>query len=651
MALVYDSELGGYYDDGNADWYDYTPPETDTSNFDVNQFYADYENAGGWPSEDEQPTEKDVIDYMNRGTSNNSWLNGLGKALGDTAKDAFKKYIFDSETGKVNLAGLATLGAGLYTAYKGLSGSDKPGGYNKPVPKLEAVRHAVQYEDANRVPGSAGRKYFSDTQFVPAGQSAGAHEAASTQAAGLKSLQPNFQPEANPYIGKMPVTWNPAPAQAPQAAQPTQPVAALEIPSAQQAINQGGIQMAHGGLAHLAAGGRYLDGATDGMADEINTTIDGEQPAKLSHGEFVIPADVVSHLGNGNSDAGAKKLYEMMARVRKARTGNEEQGRQINPDSFMPGGKVGYANGGAVRFEVGGNVPAAATTATAPTSPGVTQDRSVSSALSPWVGDYATNALGQGAALANAPYQAYTGPLTAGASDLQKQAFAGSSELAGAGYQPTQFQGGIFDLAAANQYMNPYLQASLNPQIKELQRQNQIANMQNASQLSKAGAYGGGRQAIMNAESQRNLLGRVSDVLGQGYATAYDKAMAQYNADQARQMEAQKATEASRQYGADFGLKSLSNLANMGQTQRDIEQQGIAADKAQFEEQRDWAYKMPQYQLNLLSGLPIGTDTSSTDTSGLPGIMQNIAGLGSMYKTIEDSLKKLGVTTTTPAAS
>ena len=71
--------------------------------------------------------------------------------------------------------------------------------------------------------------------------------------------------------------------------------------------------MAHGGLAHLAAGGRYLDGATDGMADEINTTIDGEQPAKLSHGEFVIPADVVSHLGNGNSDAGAKKLYEMMA--------------------------------------------------------------------------------------------------------------------------------------------------------------------------------------------------------------------------------------------------------------------------------------------------------------------------------------------------
>lgn len=651
MALVYDSELGGYYDDGNADWYDYTPPEADTSGFDVNQFYADYENAGGWPSEENQPTEKDVIEYMNKGTSSNDWLNKLGSALGSGAKDAFKKYIFDPSTGKVNVAGLATLGAGLYTAYKGLSGSDKPGGYNKPVPKMEAVRQVVQYDDTNRRPGSAGRQYFTDTQFTPLGESAAARDAATAQAAGLKALQPAAQPEVNPYAGKMPITWNPAPAQTAPAAQPAQPATALGIPSAQQAINQGGIQMAHGGLAYLATGGRYLDGATDGMADEINTTIDGEQPAKLSHGEFVIPADVVSHLGNGNSDAGAKKLYEMMARVRKARTGNEEQGRQINPDSFMPGGKVGYADGGAVRFDAGGNVPTTATTATSATSPGVAPDVSRTSTLSPWVGEYATNALGQAAALANAPYQAYTGPLTAGASDLQKQAFAGSSELAGAGYQPTQFQGGIFDLAAANQYMNPYLQASLNPQIKELQRQSQIASMQNASQLSKAGAYGGGRQAIMDAENQRNLLGKVSDVLGQGYATAYDKAMAQYNADQARQMEAQKATEASRQYGAEFGLKSLSNLANMGQTQRDIEKEGIAADKAQFEEQRDWAYKMPQYQLNLLGNLPTGASTTSSDQTGLAKIMSDISGLGSMYKTIEDSLKKLGVTPTTPAAS
>ena len=87
----------------------------------------------------------------------------------------------------------------------------------------------------------------------------------------------------------------------------------------------------------LASGGRaarYLAGGTDGMEDKIQTTIDGKQPARLSHGEFVIPADVVSHLGNGNSNAGAKVLYDMMAKVRKARTGNEKQGKQINPRKF-----------------------------------------------------------------------------------------------------------------------------------------------------------------------------------------------------------------------------------------------------------------------------------------------------------------------------
>lgn len=95
------------------------------------------------------------------------------------------------------------------------------------------------------------------------------------------------------------------------------------------------VAAAGGGLMGLAKG-RYLNGATDGMADKISTTIDGKQPAALSHGEFVIPADVVSHLGNGNSEAGAKRLYEMMDRIRKARTGTTKQGRQINPNKHLP---------------------------------------------------------------------------------------------------------------------------------------------------------------------------------------------------------------------------------------------------------------------------------------------------------------------------
>jgi hypothetical protein len=93
--------------------------------------------------------------------------------------------------------------------------------------------------------------------------------------------------------------------------------------------------MAAGGLATLKAG-KYLDGASDGMADEVPARIDGRQEARLSDGEFVIPADVVSHLGNGNSDAGAKMLKSMMDRVRKARTGNEKQGKQIDPNKFLP---------------------------------------------------------------------------------------------------------------------------------------------------------------------------------------------------------------------------------------------------------------------------------------------------------------------------
>lgn len=80
----------------------------------------------------------------------------------------------------------------------------------------------------------------------------------------------------------------------------------------------------------------YLGGPTDGMADEVPAHIDNQRPAALSDGEFVIPADVVSHLGNGNSNAGAKRLYEMMDDIREARTGNKNQGIQINPNKFMP---------------------------------------------------------------------------------------------------------------------------------------------------------------------------------------------------------------------------------------------------------------------------------------------------------------------------
>jgi len=100
-----------------------------------------------------------------------------------------------------------------------------------------------------------------------------------------------------------------------------------------------GLGMAKGGIADLGSysdGGRMLKGPGDGMSDNIPGIIGGKQPARLADGEFVVPADVVSHLGNGSTDAGAKRLYAMMDTVRKARTGTKKQGKQIKADKYLP---------------------------------------------------------------------------------------------------------------------------------------------------------------------------------------------------------------------------------------------------------------------------------------------------------------------------
>lgn len=97
--------------------------------------------------------------------------------------------------------------------------------------------------------------------------------------------------------------------------------------------------MAMGGISTLGSysdGGRLLKGPGDGMSDNIPAKIGESQPARLADGEFVVPADVVSHLGNGSTDAGAKQLYAMMDKIRKARTGNKKQGKQIKPSKFLP---------------------------------------------------------------------------------------------------------------------------------------------------------------------------------------------------------------------------------------------------------------------------------------------------------------------------
>ena len=410
------------------------------------------------------------------------------------------------------------------------------------------------------------------------------------------------------------------------------------------------MQFAEGGMAK----GRYLQGATDGMADELPAQIGESQPAALSHGEFVVPADVVSHLGNGNSDAGAKKLYQMMDKIRMARTGSKKQGKKINPDKFMPGGLAAskYATGGKVKHFLVGGATGTSGVGTAANA-GVT---GVESNLSNWAGDYVTNMLGQGQALANLPYTAYMGPLTAGESPLQTGAFKTASGLTtptsigtaadtagsiatkaqGLSYTPTTTS---FDATQAASYMNPYLKSALEPQLAEARRQSQITQQANAAKMTQAGAFGGGRQAILDAETQRALGANLANITGTGYSTAYDKAMQQFNADQAR-----KAQEA--QFGATYGLQGLqtglqgaqaqgqlgatqaqTGLANLktqldaGAVQRGIESEGIAADKAAFEEARANPYKMVQFQQSLLQGLPLAAQSyNMTQPSTLSNI-------------------------------
>jgi hypothetical protein len=101
--------------------------------------------------------------------------------------------------------------------------------------------------------------------------------------------------------------------------------------SMEAAIDQ---NFAKGGLGALPP--RFLSGGGDGMSDSIKARIGGVQEARLADGEFVVPADVVSHLGNGSSKAGAKKLYAMMDKIRKARTGRKSQAPEVNARKYMP---------------------------------------------------------------------------------------------------------------------------------------------------------------------------------------------------------------------------------------------------------------------------------------------------------------------------
>jgi hypothetical protein len=239
----------------------------------------------------------------------------------------------------VDFGSLLSLGASyaLNRSDSGFFGASAPPvGYQGGIPSYTFERAEVPGAvDPDRRPGSGGQRYFSDVGFTPQGAES-TMPARQEQAQGLAALNAsNPMRQARPPAPPPPVPQSrdrsPIVSRAPARVIEDRPV--MESLEGLAGFTP---RYAAGGLASLPGKGYYLGGTTDGMADQVPAQIDGRQPAALSDGEFVIPADVVSHLGNGNSDAGAKQLHSMMDRVRQERTGTTKQGKQINPASFMP---------------------------------------------------------------------------------------------------------------------------------------------------------------------------------------------------------------------------------------------------------------------------------------------------------------------------
>jgi hypothetical protein len=290
-----------------------------------------------------------------------------------------------------------------------------------------------------------------------------------------------------------------------------------------------------------------------------------------------------------------------------------------------------------------------------------TSGGSSTSTLSEYAGPYVTEMLGKAQAIADQPYAVYGGPQTAAESGLQSKVFQGLGNLSFPGqlgqsfsatgaYQPPGMTPGIYNTqpvgtgagappvggmgapmggtssgqtGVASQYMNPYLQSVLQPQLAELRRQSDINLQPSMAKLTQAGGYGGGRQAIMESEANRNLLQEQNKTIGQGYANAYDKAMGQFNVEQGQ-------------------AKTLADMmSEAGGQQRGIEQQGISADYNEFLAQRDDPMKKVQFLQSMLQGLPISTVTNTpAQMSGLGSLVSSVGGMGS----IMDSLKKFNLT-------
>jgi len=296
---------------------------------------------------------------------------------------------------------------------------------------------------------------------------------------------------------------------------------------------------------------------------------------------------------------------------------------------------------------------------------------------------YATDLLQRGQALSKAETPVYEGQLTTGPSKLQEQAFTGIANLTvpksiteagnqlgtisqqqqNLSYDPTKFTSGTFGTAEAQKYMNPYIEAALNPQVEYQRRLAAINQQGDMAKLAQAGAFGGSRQAILQGQNQEALGRLQSATIGSGYEKAYKSAMDQYNEDMRRDMEAQKAAEASKQFGAtykqtglsnaastatsradvggkeaDYGLKNLKTMSDAGATQRDIDQEALDAQYKDWLRQTEYPGKQLETMKGLITGLAPVTSKTETIYGQKEKAASTAAGAIGLGKTILDGL-------------
>lgn len=232
--------------------------------------------------------------------------------------------------------------------------------------------------------------------------------------------------------------------------------------------------------------------------------------------------------------------------------------------------------------------------------------------------------------------------------------FAGAAGLRAGdiNYIPSQFQTGSFTQpGAAETYMSPYYQNVVDIQAREARRQSDIERTKQQAQAVGAGAFGGSRQAILEAERQRNLGTQIGDIQARGAQAAYEQAQNLYQAEQQRALEAQRQTEASRQYGAGLALQGLQQqlaaaqqlgglgqaqfgqqkdiinaLQSVGQQYQALEQQRLTQQYEDFLRQKKYPYEQLAFAKEMIAGVP--TQTTQAVYQAPPSTTAQLAGIG-----------------------